>query len=111
MSFSDFLNTRYQRHIRAKSFVGSSLRKFRRFYLGIFGQDYIRKAISEKRTGDCNHCGACCELVYRCPFLGKDADGLSFCRVYGGLRPMNCRYYPFDSIDAEIDECSYKFKD
>jgi len=48
-------------------------------------------------------------LVYKCPFLGRDADQLPYCRVYGDLRPANCRNYPFDRKDAEIDRCGYSF--
>jgi len=28
-----------------------------------------------KRRGECNRCGACCKILFRCPFLGEDAEG------------------------------------
>ena len=100
----------YQKQLVKRHLLGQFLRKARRFYLGTFKPEYIQKAIAETRTGDCHRCGACCELIYRCPFLGKDSQNLPYCRVYGELRPANCRNYPFDRADAEIDQCGYKFK-
>jgi hypothetical protein len=104
------VNAWYQRKIVERSFVGQFLRKSRRFYLGTFKPEYITKAIQETRQGDCHRCGLCCELIYKCPFLGRDSQNLTYCRIYGDLRPANCRNYPFDRVDAEIDQCGYKFK-
>lgn len=86
------------------------LRKCRRFWLSLFHRDYVDASSKYKREGDCNRCGACCSLVYTCPFLGRDKDDLPYCRVYGDLRPMNCKTYPFDYVDSEIEICSYTFK-
>src|SRR4051812_6135898 len=60
-------------------------RKMRRAYFGIFHREYVRQSI-ESRKGDCHRCGACCELLYKCPFLGHDAQSLPYCRIYGDLR-------------------------
>ena len=79
--------------------------------LGTFRKDYIAQAIVETRQGDCHRCGQCCALIYKCPFLGKDSQNLPYCRIYGDLRPYNCRNYPFDAADAEIDACGFKFKE
>ena len=92
-----------------KSFIGQFLRKTRRTYLSLFRADYVKKSIAENRKGDCHRCGACCELVYKCPFLGRDGQNLPYCRVYGELRPANCRNYPFDAVDSEIEQCGYRF--
>lgn len=100
----------YDRKKKDRDFIGQFLRKLRRFYLGTFRKDYIAKAIQETRQGDCHRCGLCCELIYRCPFLGKDGQNLPYCRIYGDLRPTNCRSYPFDSTDHEVDGCGYSFK-
>jgi len=89
--------------------LGQFLRKFRRFYLGNFKPEYIQQAIASERQGDCHRCGLCCELIYKCPFLGRDGQNLPYCRIYGDLRPANCRNYPFDAIDSEIEACGYKF--
>lgn len=99
----------FDRNLPKRTLVGQTLRKFRRFYLGNFNKEYIATAIKETRTGDCNRCGMCCELIYKCPFLGRDAQNLPYCRIYGDLRPANCRNYPFDAKDSEIDTCGYSF--
>src|SRR6478736_2534248 len=103
MSLSLAVNTWYQRRVTERSWLGQVLRKMRRFYLGTVKPDYIQQSIAANREGDCHRCGLCCQLVYKCPFLGRDSQNLPYCRVYGDLRPANCRNYPFDSTDAEID--------
>ena len=90
---------------------GQVARRCRRLYYGIFKKDYVQKNIAQNREGDCHRCGACCKLVYSCPFLGEDADNLPYCRIYGDLRPTNCHNYPFDKVDSEISVCGFKFKD
>lgn len=99
----------YEVKVRERSLMGQFIRKFRRAYIGNFKPQYIQQAIKETRQGDCHRCGLCCELIYKCPFLGRDAQNLPYCRVYGDLRPANCRNYPFDSKDSEIDTCGYTF--
>ncbi len=111
MSFNAVVNTWYQSKVTERNFVGQLLRKLRRFYLGTFKPETIQKSIAETRQGDCHRCGLCCELIYKCPFLGKDHQNLPYCRVYGDLRPANCKNYPFDVTDSEIDQCGYSFKD
>lgn len=49
--------------------------------------------VDKRRSGGCKACGACCELVYRCPFLTRDANGTPRCRIYR-FRPPACRKYP-----------------
>ena len=110
MSFTANLNSWYERKVIERNLFGQILRKFRRFYLGTFKPQVIEQAIAESREGDCHRCGLCCELIYKCPFLGRDQQNLPYCRVYGDLRPANCRNYPFDVKDAEIDTCGYTFK-
>lgn len=101
----------YDRNVTQKTFLGQFLRKWRRFYLGTFHKDYIQKSIAETRQGECHRCGLCCQLIYKCAFLGRDAQNLPYCRVYGDLRPANCFNYPFDAIDSEVDRCGFKFKE
>ncbi len=100
----------YDRKKTERDFVGQALRKIRRFYLGSFHKEYLEESIKETRQGDCHRCGLCCQLVYKCPFLGRDGQNLPYCRIYGDLRPANCRNYPFDSTDDEVDTCGYSFK-
>ncbi len=110
MNLGRSLRTWYQAQVIERNFLGQFLRKLRRFYIGNFKAHYIQKSIEENRQGECHRCGLCCQLIYKCPFLGRDQENLSYCRIYGDLRPANCRNYPFDSKDAEIDTCGFKFK-
>lgn len=62
-----------------------------------------------RRYGSCSRCGACCKIVYRCPFL-VEKDGLYGCGIYE-RRPQQCRHYPVESQDIyELESgCTYYF--
>jgi len=62
------------------------------------------------RRGECNRCGACCELVFKCPFLKKTPDGTSLCGIYEN-RPNSCRLFPIEQRDIREVKgtCSYYF--
>jgi hypothetical protein len=64
-----------------------------------------------KRRGDCNRCGACCKILFRCPFLATDAEGHYTCRIYE-YRFAQCRLYPLHSADLRelAEQCSYSFE-
>ncbi len=64
-----------------------------------------------KRHGECNRCGACCKILFRCPFLTTDAEGQYLCRIYE-KRFASCRIYPVHAGELrEIEgECSYTFE-
>ena len=96
--------------LRKDTWTSEFLRKARRAWFSIFHRDYIKKASKVTREGECHRCGACCKLVYACPFLGHDAQNLPYCRIYGDLRPGACKNYPFDRVDSEIEQCGFKFK-
>jgi Fe-S-cluster containining protein len=83
--------------------------KVRRFIQAKFlGQDTA--ALLAKRQGDCNRCGACCKILFQCPFLGTDAEGHYTCRIYD-TRFEQCRLFPLRAADLlELEEqCSYTF--
>jgi uncharacterized protein len=63
-----------------------------------------------RRQGDCNRCGACCKILFRCPFLGTDAEGQYTCRIYE-KRFAQCRLYPLHPGDLRElkGQCSYTF--
>ena len=64
--------------------------------------------VAENRQGECQHCGACCRLVYNCPFL-RMKDGKSHCDVYF-LRPPACRPYPrTENEQVTQGTCGYYF--
>lgn len=104
-----FVRDWYERRVDRRDYLGQVLRKARRFYLGTFYPEYVKQSVAAKREGDCHRCGLCCQLVYKCPFLGRDGQNLPYCRIYGDLRPANCSAYPFDGRDSEIDTCGYTF--
>ncbi len=68
------------------------------------------------RQKECDHCGACCEILWRCPFLSTDQDGTSHCTVHA-KRPLPCRTFPIDPESVELiskkrtleRSCSYRF--
>jgi hypothetical protein len=83
--------------------------KLRRFVNSNFRKEEVIAKLALRR-GDCNRCGACCELLFKCPFLKKHEDGTSTCGIYED-RPNQCRLFPIDQRDlAEVrGTCSYYF--
>ena len=83
--------------------------KVRRFAQAKRGQD--TEALLAKRRGECNRCGACCKILFKCPFLGTDSEGQYTCRIYD-KRFAQCRLYPLHTVDlAELEgQCSYTFE-
>jgi hypothetical protein len=68
-------------------------------------------ALLARRQGECNRCGACCKILFKCPFLGTDAEGQYTCRIYEH-RFSQCRLYPLHAADlVELQgQCSYTFE-
>jgi hypothetical protein len=83
--------------------------KLRRFLRTNLRKQEVIAALALRR-GECNRCGACCEILYKCPFLKKEADGTGTCGIYED-RPNACRYFPIDQRDLrEVrGSCSYYF--
>src|SRR5437660_59919 len=54
--------------------------------------------------------GACCELLFKCPFLKKHRDGTTTCGIYEN-RPNSCRLFPIERRDIQEvrGTCSYYF--
>ena len=68
------------------------------------------EALLARRKGECNRCGACCEILFKCPFLKKHGDGTTTCGIYED-RPSQCRLFPIDRRDLnEVrGTCSFYF--
>jgi hypothetical protein len=83
--------------------------KLRRFVNVNFRKDEVIASLALRR-GDCNRCGACCELLFKCPFLRKHPDGTTTCGIYED-RPSQCRLFPITRRDLEEvrGSCSYYF--
>ena len=106
---------RLGQRVRSRKVADAKLRarqaqgKLRRFVITNFRkQDTI--ASLALRRGECNRCGACCELVFKCPFLKKQSDGTSLCGIYEN-RPNSCRLFPIEQRDIQEvrGSCSYYF--
>jgi Fe-S-cluster containining protein len=67
-------------------------------------------ALLARRKGECNRCGACCKILFQCPFLGTDSEGQYTCRIYD-QRFAQCRLFPLHARDLQElgEECSYTF--
>src|SRR5215204_7416867 len=91
---------RLTQRIRSRKVSDAKLRarqaqgKIRRFVNTNFRKQETIASLSLRR-GDCNRCGACCELVFKCPFLKKQPDGSSLCGIYEN-RPNSCRLFPIE---------------
>ena len=83
--------------------------KVRRFLLLRFQKNYVDRQLV-LRQGECNQCGNCCEILFRCPFLVKWEDGSSMCSIYED-RPGQCAAFPINKkCLAEVDfDCTYFF--
>ncbi len=68
--------------------------------------------IDKSRSGECNGCGDCCKLPFRCLFLKDMPDGTSRCSIYS-IRPPNCRKFPRSRAQWETvkENCGFKFPD
>jgi hypothetical protein len=68
------------------------------------------------REAECLNCGACCKILWCCPFLEIREDGDSFCTIHA-RRPIQCRTFPHNPhaveyINYELPKeqcCSYRF--
>ena len=102
------LNSGFERaRFRLRQLTG----KFRRYYYSSIATSGIAARLA-LREGDCNRCGACCKILFRCPFLAEPHPGEYSCRIYGHHFGQ-CKLYPLTPADLkEIDgECSFTFKD
>ncbi|MBV9959283.1 MAG: YkgJ family cysteine cluster protein [Acidobacteria bacterium] len=83
--------------------------KLRRFVSANFRKEDVIASLSLRR-GECNRCGACCEILFKCPFLRKHEDGTTTCGIYED-RPNQCRLFPIERRDLEEvrGTCSFYF--
>ena len=108
---------RFYRYIRRLGFgersgvtlPGEAQGKLRRFMSANFRKQEVRESLSLRR-GECNRCGACCEILFKCPFLKKHTGGTTTCGIYED-RPNQCRLFPIEKRDLEEvrGTCSFYF--
>ncbi|MCA1636596.1 MAG: YkgJ family cysteine cluster protein [Acidobacteria bacterium] len=109
-SFEERLAARRARTVEDAKFRARQVQgKLRRFVQIRFRRDEVVEALSLRR-GECNRCGACCEILFKCPFLKKHDDGTTTCGIYDD-RPNQCRLYPIERRDIEDvrGTCSFYF--
>ena len=110
-SFEERLAERLRsRHVEDAKFRARQAQgKLRRFMSANFRKQEVRESLSLRR-GDCNRCGACCEILFKCPFLKKHTDGTTTCGIYED-RPNQCRLFPIEKRDLEEvrGTCSFYF--
>jgi hypothetical protein len=70
--------------------------KIRRAYIGHFRRKYVQQQ-EAARKGSCHRCGACCKLLFKCPFLLEE-EGHYTCRIHGN-KPENCHIFPINRRD------------
>ena len=95
--------------LRARQAVG----KVRRFFrANIYTKQ--NETLLALRQGECTRCGACCKILFRCPFLIEQPENepgtVYSCGIYG-RHFSQCRLYPLVGRDLlEIEEpCGYTF--
>ena len=95
--------------------IGALRGRVRRFYLGVLRPGYVRRSLA-RREGQCNRCGICCQMGFRCPSLETDQPQVG-CKKYQKRRPLNCRNFPIDErCLADRDKyapttpCGFRFK-
>lgn len=84
--------------------------KVRRLILVHFRKSYVAQQAT-RLAGECNRCGNCCEILFKCPFLVKQDDGFSVCSIYEN-RPLQCNAFPIDErclADVAFD-CTFSFE-
>src|SRR5437867_262532 len=88
--------------------LGQAAGKIRRFYKSTFTPRAAAKLV-ELRRGECNRCGRCCKILFRCPFLREEGETFS-CRIYGHHFAA-CKLFPLEPQDlAELGgECTFTF--
>ena len=96
------------RSARLRFRLGQAVGKIRRFYKSTFRYRKAARGL-ELRRGECNRCGRCCKILFRCPFLIEEGDSYS-CRIYGHHFTA-CKLFPLEPADlAELDgECTFYF--
>ena len=81
------------------------IRRFFRTYL----YTKANERLLSKRKGECTRCGACCKILFRCPFLKEENDQYS-CGIYG-QHFNQCRIFPLVPQDLkELEQpCGFSF--
>ena len=91
------------KHLRAKCRQGTG--KIRRLLIVKLRKEYVQRQ-ERLRRGECKRCGACCKLLFNCPYLHEHPDGTYSCAIHQ-KRPHNCRIFPIDENDIKDRDTKY----
>jgi uncharacterized protein len=84
--------------------------KVRRAVVGVLLSEGDRAALAGARQGECNRCGACCKILFNCPFVVESEGAVFTCSIYD-RRPPSCRLFPMVPADLrEVDRCGFSFR-
>jgi hypothetical protein len=109
-TFEERLTAKRTRAVEEGKFRARQVRgKLRRFVSIRFRKNEVIEKLALRR-GECNRCGACCEILFKCPFLKKHLDGTTSCGIYED-RPDQCRLFPIErrDLDEVRGQCSFYF--
>jgi len=70
--------------------------KLRRLYYVFLRPGYVARNI-ELRRGECLRCGACCKLLFTCPYLAIK-NGIPECKIHN-RKFKACKFFPMDEAD------------
>jgi len=55
------------------------------------------------QQGECNRCGACCQIQFQCSFMVQDDPTTTHCRIYMTEHaPKACLMFPIDPLDLHM---------
>ena len=55
------------------------------------------------QKGECNRCGACCQIQFQCSFMVQEDDHLTHCTIYqSDHAPQACLVFPVDPLDLHM---------
>jgi len=96
-----------------KERVVLAIGKLRRLYYVFLKPGYVSEKLKQ-RKGECRRCGACCKLLFTCPFL-DETNGTPTCKIHADKWKV-CRLFPIDERDlrdrdiiSPDKKCGYYF--
>jgi hypothetical protein len=55
------------------------------------------------QRGQCNLCGACCQIQFQCSFMVRDGEHVTHCSIYqSDHAPKACLVFPIDPLDLHM---------
>ena len=55
------------------------------------------------QRGECNRCGLCCQIQFKCPFFVDDGPNNTRCSIYTTpYAPQACLKFPLDPMDLRL---------